>query len=300
MKPMLASDADLSKIKFPVMIQPKVDGVRGLVINGKLVGRSLKTHANRHVTDLFSQRQFEGFDGELFFGADPAAPDLCRTTTSAVNRIEQRPFITFAVFDWLHEDVRGLPYFQRLSQLFDYMGKGIDKRQYPIMMLPTRRVFTLDELEAADTAHLDWGYEGTIVRDPNGLHKQGRSTVREGGLLRIKRFVEEEALVIGLTEGQHNGNEAKTNELGRTERSSHQENMVPNGMVGNLLCRDLKTGMEITVAPGTMTHEDRRYNWENQDKVIGQIIKYKCFPIGVKEKPRFPTFQCFRAASDMG
>ena len=43
--------------------------------------------------------------------------------------------------------------------------------------------------------------------------------MREGYLLKVKRFVDGEALVIGVTEPMHNANEAKTNELGRTARS---------------------------------------------------------------------------------
>ena len=53
-KPHLACDADINKIKYPCYVLPKIDGVRALVIDGKLVGRSLKTHANKHITYLLS------------------------------------------------------------------------------------------------------------------------------------------------------------------------------------------------------------------------------------------------------
>lgn len=118
--------------------------------------------------------------------------------------------------------------------------------------------------------------------------------------LRIKRFVEEEAVVREVVQGNHNGNEAKTNELGRTERSSAQANLIPNGRVGALICEDLKTGNEITVAPGRMTHEERRCYFEEPQLLIGRTIKYKHFMVGRKDKPRFPTFQCIRADSDIG
>lgn len=297
MKPMLASDADLTKIRFPVMVQPKIDGVRGLVINGKLVGRSLKTHRNEHVTKLFSDPLLEGFDGELFYGDDPTHPELCRLTSGALSRIEGEPPITFNVFDWCHPSVIHLDYSWRMQKLWDYMD-GLSPA-FPLRMAATVMAYTLEELEAHDSMYLERGYEGTIIRDPKGTHKQGRSTVKEGGLLRIKRFTEEEAMVLELVEGNRNENEAKTNELGRTERSSAQAGLVPNGLVGALICRDLKTGQEITVSKGRLNAEEQRYYWMNPSELVGKIIKYKCFPIGVKDKPRFPTFQTIRAESDM-
>ena len=46
-KPMLACNVDLDKIQYPVIIQPKIDGVRALVLNGQVVGRSLKPFRNK-------------------------------------------------------------------------------------------------------------------------------------------------------------------------------------------------------------------------------------------------------------
>ena len=66
MKPMLARDWIESKVKFPCIIQPKIDGVRALCIDGKLVGRSLKPFANKYVTQMLSRPEFNGFDGEMF------------------------------------------------------------------------------------------------------------------------------------------------------------------------------------------------------------------------------------------
>ncbi|HEY7824404.1 MAG TPA: hypothetical protein VIG24_16295 [Acidimicrobiia bacterium] len=297
MKPMLASDAKLDKVQFPVIAQPKIDGVRGLVIDGRLVGRSLKQHRNPYVTEKYSHAIFDGLDGELISGTDPTASDLCRRTTGDVSRMTGEPEVTFYVFDLIDDYTDGLPYNVRMS----YLQHRLDdfESHWNVQMVPSKLICTLEELEALDLEHLEQGYEGTIIRNKQGLHKQGRSTVKEGGLLRIKRFVEEEARVLSLKEGNHNGNEAKKNELGRTERSSHKENMVPNGLVGGLVCHCLKTGTEILVSPGRMTHDDRKHYWENPGQIIGTVIKYKHFEIGRKDKPRFPTFQSFRAASDM-
>jgi DNA ligase-1 len=92
MKPMLAGKADLKELHFPVMVSPKFDGVRALVVVSRVIGRSfgacvlvlrnLKPIPNLKVQELFS-RLPEGFDGELIDG-DPTAPDAYRKTVSRV------------------------------------------------------------------------------------------------------------------------------------------------------------------------------------------------------------------------
>ena len=141
-------------------------------------------------------------------------------------------------------------------------------------------------------------------------HKQGRSTIREGGLLRIKRFVDFEFKVHTVIEGEENQNEATINPLGHTERSTHQAGMVANGMIGAMLGTPLNVvkdgdkvlfspGDEIRVGAGCLTHEQRRYYFENQDEFKSLVHKAKFFPKGIKDKPRFPTWQTFRDQADL-
>ncbi len=47
----------------------------------------------------------------------------------------------------------------------------------------------------------------------------------------------EEAVIVGYTEKMHNANEAKKDNLGRTERSSCKEGLVPTGTLGALICQ---------------------------------------------------------------
>lgn len=316
MKPMLACDYDESKLKFPVLVQPKIDGVRAMNLSGRLTGRSLKEHANIHTTNFYSKPWAIGLDGEMA-AESWVNPDLCRLTTSALNTVNGEPYTLWHVFDCLQsfsgESLLAAPYKVRYEALIERVGRlqeiNEDAARH-IRIVPSTLVHSIDEVNELDTIYLDLGCEGTILRDPNGLFKQGRSTTREGGLLRIKRFIEEEATVDIIEEGQTNLNEAKTNELGLTERSTHQENMVPNGMVGNLQCTLLKdlvvnkriigpAGAKIIVGAGRMPHDDRIRYFKEQHLLIGKVIKFKFFPKGVKDKPRFPTFQSIRMESDL-
>lgn len=298
MKPNLASDFDETKVQYPVCLQVKCDGVRGLYLTGQFTGRSLKVHKNKALTAFYSQPEFKGLDGELFVGDNPAAPDLCRKTSSVCSTVNSKEVPSYMVFD-LIEDTPA-PYKVRLESAKDRV-KELNKKfpDYNIQLVRSVHVDTKALLDHYEAEWLAEGFEGVIIRSPNGAYKEGRSTVKEGGLLRIKRFTDAEALVVGITEGTINNNAATTNELGRTERSSHQENLVPNGMVGNLLCKDLVSGLNITVSPGNMDHAARKHYFDNQGEIVGKVVKYKSFMHGVKDKPRFPTFICLRDAADM-
>ena len=64
MKAMLATDYEEAKLRFPVLAQPKIDGVRGVNFFGTLTGRSLKQHRNKYTTKFYSHSCLAGMDGE--------------------------------------------------------------------------------------------------------------------------------------------------------------------------------------------------------------------------------------------
>lgn len=317
-KPMLADDADLNNIMFPVIAQPKIDGVRGINTDGILTGRSFKKHANIDTTNRWSTMLLSGFDGEMYVGGDQTADDLCSTTSSALSTKEGVFNIGWTVFDYVDKQTYDFGYQKRLEKgseklhdlkcKFRDSGVAVIDRTNIIESVYCQNMSKLLELEEM---WLSLGYEGVCFRNPKGLYKQGRSTVREGGLLRIKRFIEDDAVVLALVEGETNNNVSQVNELGQTFRSTHKANKVKNNMIGSLSCRltrdvicprtlsvIFKKGMEITVAPGAMTHKDRMRYWASPELIVGKTIKFNFFPKGIKDKPRFPNFQSFRIESD--
>lgn len=314
MRPMLAEDYVEEKLVFPLGAQPKIDGVRGLNMLGKLTGRSLKAHKNRYTTAFYSHSSLIGLDGELAANSE-IHPDLCRLTSSALGTIEGQPYTLWWLFDYITPQTILLGYQERYNLLVEKVRELYHTNNLAwqhLRIVPMVICNSLEELLEQDDKWLEMGYEGTCIRKLDGLHKQGRSTVREMGLLRIKRFIESEALVMSIEEGETNNNEAQINELGKTFRSSHKENKVPDGMIGALICKALQDvkdahsgrllieeGQEIKVSPGNMTHDFRTHYFKNQGQIIGKVIKYKFFPKGIKDKPRFPTFQTFRIESDL-
>jgi DNA ligase-1 len=137
--------------------------------------------------------------------------------------------------------------------------------------------------------------EGVILRDPAGLYKFGRSG-KTGPLLKVKRFIDFEAEVVGVYEEMHNANEAKTNELGRTERSTAKAGLVGKGTLGGLVLRALNgpaEGVEFRCGTG-FDADARKVLWKHRERLTGKTAKIKSFPIGVKDKPRHPVWLGWR------
>lgn len=297
-KPMLACDFDEGKLRFPLIAQPKTDGVRSLHVTGALTGRSLKPHKNRYVTEQFSDPRYAGLDGEMFRGpkSNITAQSLCRDTSSDLGTIKGEPQVCWKVFDYITEQSAKLPYVHRFVLLQD----AVERLGNPaVFAVDSRWCRTISDLYSLEEMWLALGYEGACIRDPEGMYKEGRCTVKEGGLLRIKRFVDAEALVTGIEEGNQNENEATVGLLGQTERSSHQENMVPNGMLGTLLCTEILTGLPIRVSAGEMGHDTRKLYFDHPELIVGKVAVFKHFPKGRKVQPRFATFKCIRNVEDM-
>jgi len=294
-KPMLAGTLpqsstgyDVSTLRFPLIASPKLDGIRATIQNGKVYSRSLKLHPNKWAQAEFGKPEYEGLDGELIFG-NPTAPDCFNVTGSIVGTINGVGWVDFYVFDKFDPT---LPFDKRLEKAQE-ASKGVH-----IKTVLHKLIHNVEELYHFETTCLEMGFEGVMVRSIKSPYKQNRSTLNEGFLLKLKRFTDSEAVVLGFAEGLTNTNPATINERGNTARSSAIAGKIPNGTCGKLFVRDIKTGCEFKVGPpGTM--KDLKEIWENQSKYLGMIVKYKFQAIGTMEKPRLPIAVGWRNKEDM-
>lgn len=300
-KPMLACEADLDTLQFPVIASPKLDGIRATVTPQGLLTRSLKEVPNRHVFELLSQRVLWGLDGELIVG-DPTAKDVYRQTVSGVMTKGGTPEFTFRVFDFLlFDDLDPHPFGDSLQYTTRAKNARTKLESYnssALVMHDSVMCEDLVQLRAYEEACLEKGYEGLILRGPNSGYKFGRSTTKEGWLLKLKRFQDSEAQILEVIEEMHNTNEAKTNALGRTERSSAKAGKVGKGRMGALRVKDVKTGVEFELGTG-FDDSDKAAFWKARSSIVGRLVKYKFFPIGVKDKPRHPVYLGMRDKKDM-
>ena len=292
-KPMLCGEAptNLLTLSYPLYASPKLDGIRGIVTDGALMSRSGKKIPNRFIQKFFTDHpELDGLDGELIVG-DPNAKDVYNKTNSAVMTRDGEPDFVYYVFDYVN--IPDVPYSEREKKINEIIG-----HTERLLVLPQVLINTPDELKEYEEKVLSLGYEGLVLRKINGKYKFGRSTTNEGLLLKLKRFTDAEAVIVGFQELMHNANEAKTDAFGHTERSSHKDNMVPMNTLGSLIVEDLKTKLLFNIGTG-FDDDMRKAIWLARKEFDGKIIKYKYFEIGVKDLPRFPVFVGFRDKIDM-
>ncbi len=299
-KPMLASKVDFAKLVFPLVAQPKLDGIRCSIVNGHALTRTLKQVPNREIFDTLSKPEFEGLDGEIIVG-DPTAEDAYRRTVSFAMSADKtgEPW-AFHVFDKWNEPTH---FWARYGEAADIVA-SITWTDLPVFMVPSFDVEDMATLEQYEAIHVEAGHEGVIVRNPRLPYKFGRASANKGELGKVKRFIDFEAEILSVYEELHNGNESTTNALGRTERSSHQENKTGKNRLGGLTVRAINgpaEGIEFNVGTG-FDAATRVSLWQDSnfgsggplDTLQGVIVKVKSFPIGVKDKPRHPVFLGFR------
>ncbi len=283
---MLAGKAtNLEQLRFPLLASPKLDGIRATVDNaGTLLSRNGKPIRNQHVQKLFGRPGLAGLDGELIVG-DPTSPSCYRDTSSGVMSEDGKPDVTYHVFDcWAHDTT--LPFNERLREAREMIT---DRDFANIKVVPHLTIKTLEELLRYEEVCLTKGYEGVMLRDPIGPYKHGRSTEKEGWLLKLKRFEESEAIILDSVELRHNHNEKGAD----GKRTSHAAGKVLGGVLGALVARDLKTKAEFEIGTG-FTREQRVEFWQLRNRLKGRLITYKFFPTGSKDRPRFPVFKGFR------
>ena len=283
-RPMLASPFDEALLKFPVLASPKLDGVRAIVRDGVVLSRALKPIPNKWVQQRFSH--LEHFDGELIVGASND-PDVLRATTSGVMRVEGEPDVSFHVFDHVENHAR------LYTVRYDLLEEDTEIN---VFVVPQHELMNTFELNAFEHEVLAEGYEGVMLRHPDAPYKFGRSTAREGYLLKVKRFHDAEFEIVGFEEEMFNANEATTSELGRTKRSSHKANKIPKGRLGALV---LKYG-DTTFNCGTGFNDaERERIWAERDSYLGKLAKIKYFAHGIKDVPKLSSFLGIRDERDM-
>jgi DNA ligase-1 len=294
-KPNLA--ATLTKpelINFPVYASPKIDGIRCTVFDGIAYSRSLKPIPNDDVQAwaAINSDVLETLDGELVVGSATASD--CMQKSMGVMRKSGILDFYFHVFD-VADPTR--PYYARTEALRSSGRAWIFVSSLRGRLVPQTRIDGPEELAALEAVFLAQGYEGMMIRSPDAPYKFGRSTEREGGLTKVKRFTDAEALIIGFEEEMHNGNEATKDAFGRSERSTNAAGLVGKNTLGALRVRN-SAGIEFNIGTG-FTAKERESFWYLKDDLLGKTVTYKSFEHGVKDLPRHPVFKAFRSLEDM-
>lgn len=291
-KPFLASKiTDYSKLKYPLWMSPKLDGIFVIISNGVVYSRSGKPIASNYVQETFGHDKYNNISGELIYG-EPNANDVFNKTTSFV-RSKSTPDgldnkeCKLYVFDYVDDNMR---YVERHKEA-GYICTNASYFHTPMYLVVQTCVNNEKEMLAMEQVYLNDGYEGGMLRDPNALYKHGRATEKSQALMKVKRFEDDEALIIGVEELMHNANVQTKGVFGNSERSSHKENLVPMNTLGALVC-ETKDGVVFNIGTGyTQKMRDDLWKMFKEGKLLGEYVKYKSFKIGVVNAPRLPVYK---------
>lgn len=309
-KPMLAASVDdVAALRFPLLVSPKLDGIRCVIRDGQVLSRSLKFIPNAYVRACIEQfaGHVEGLDGELMLADERAT---FQEISSAIMSRDGAPDFRFWAFDYLHPRHPEQPFYKRyvdMLALILAMKKG---RAAPWLgAVRHERITSADELAVYEREMLADGFEGVMLRDPAGPYKHGRSTLREGYLLKLKRFTDAEAVIVGFEEQEQNTNVQTRDELGRAKRSTHNAGKVGKGTLGAFIVRaavttNSATGVieapEFRIGTGQgLTAKLRQEIWNDRARYLGRIVKYRYQEVGTKDAPRIPVWLGFRDERDL-
>jgi DNA ligase-1 len=267
--PMLAGTCDdPDSLQFPVLVTPKLDGIRCLKINGRAVSRSFKPIRNQYTRAWIEANLPDGVDGEITVRGGTFSD-----TISAINRKAGRPDFIFNVFDFVANNT-GEAYKCRAARLRSLSFPTIHAQK----VLP-HAVFCVSELSAFNKRCISEGYEGIIIRQPHGPYFCGRSTAQDGWMLKLKPFEDAEATIIDTFELNRSGGN--------------------RGELGGFLVRlQDATTFRLGYNPA-VGRAGRAALWKRRNELLGQTVKFTHQASGAKSAPRFAKFVGFREFWDM-
>lgn len=266
-----------TQVSWPKIIQPKLDGICCLAVNGVAMSRNMKPIPNRYVQKVFKELNLHGLHGELMVKGD------FNDVQSAIMREDGEPNFYYVVYDkW---DMPELPYQIRELELKSVV-EGVSSKY--VVAIESWTVFAPKGCEEVLEDYIQAGYEGAMLRDHGSLYKQGRHTLKGQGLLKLKKFLDDEATIIGFEEKLTNTNVKELDERGYSKRSSKKEGMVPAGTLGALIVR--WRGVEFNIGSG-FDDAMRQYIWDNRERLLGKLVTFRYQELSKYGIPRFPTFK---------
>ena len=332
-RPMLGANAPENKgeVNFPVIASFKLDGIRAIFHPDLgLVSRSLKPIKNKQLNEKFkylieySKNNNIILDGEFYHHEltfqqitslvmtedfmDGKIINKKRKKDADSNKyydveiisgkyipIKFNNPIEFHMFDMIENSEFNMMFKQRVENMrmnFDVMTG--------LKIVPQMEFRTSTELDWYFNEAIKGDYEGLIIRHTEGHYKFGRSTLKEGLLLKYKPYHTYDAKIISVNERFENTNESFKNELGQSTKRNTVDNKKGTGLAATFtveLLSDYKGAVydsqELKV---TLTGDKyfRKEIWENKDSYIGKWIEFKGMDVGAKDVPRHPIFERFR------
>ena len=313
-KPMLAENQqpDLDTLSFPQFISKKMDGMRIIFYKGQILTRSLKSLPNKQLREKFEPiRKWTEETGNILDGECYSDKlnfqqiiSFCMTddftdkkSIKKFGKVMEIPeSLRFYCFDSLKNEEDKRVFIKRIEDIYTLTSPTKNPKIYDVATsVDQYEVNTREELENFFEQSLKDGYEGLILKNPNGEYKYGRTTLKENLMYKLKPFETFDGKIKGVvqsTEVDPNA-EKKINELGRSVTSKKKDDRITIQKASAFYVDYEGKELKVVLA---MTDEEKEEVWKNRDSYIGKWVEYKAMKIGMKEDglPRHPVMIRYR------
>jgi DNA ligase-1 len=278
-EPMLAATCkDITKLRYPVYVSDKEDGIRCCIITSPrtqsrlVASRTLKPIPNLHIRHTIHKSALPvGVDGELMVGNN------FQDVASGVMSVGGEPKFTYKVFDYFGCGTE-IPFQNRIDELWKVCA---DLHYLWLQVVPQQLCHTPECVQGCLDSALARGKEGVMLRSPAGIYKFGRSTIQQQGLLKLKPYEDSDARVVGF------------------EELIRKDEITKGNTLGALVVRDDRfPGITFNIGTG-FSEEERKRIWLDQPCLAGKWISYKYQSMGTKNAPRTPVFLRWRTDKEV-
>jgi len=310
-KPYLACNGtpDLdTEIDYPIYVSAKLDGVRALAIDGIMYTRAglpFKDCVQQRFKIILEEAKQRGvvLDGELYNHYISF-----QQITSACSHEDKVECLRLYVFDcvslveWF--GLSGTTYNLRRDAYLN-ICQEIDPRCRYIVPVEHCICNTKDEVITIHNQMLESGYEGTMLRPPNGLYKHNRSTAKEKDLRKFKPFETIDCVIVGFKQKARLTEEAKAtitdkDKFGRSKRGHRKgdrEFVEELGAIGELY--EVEGTAKQCFAGFTKNSSVRtEITWENREEYVGRHVEVEYQSVGMLDVLRLPRIVRFRPDLD--
>lgn len=204
-RPMLATKYDPNKAKFPLYVQPKLDGVRCLIYydgadiilesrQGKRF-TALSHLVTQSMRNFFLQHPSVVLDGELY---NHDLHDDFQKLISAIKRDKPSDYtdqIQYHIYDMFDKDNLDMKYEDRLY----FIGCHISNKVDHVYTVDTEYALNNNDVQLFHKKYISQGYEGIILRNPIGTYDINK---RSKHLQKHKEFIDYEFAIVDAYENK--------------------------------------------------------------------------------------------------
>jgi DNA ligase-1 len=311
-QPMLAPNdcPDLGNIPYPILASSKLDGVRFLIFDGKMLSRKMEplhpatVKRFQPVIDWAAESNI-CVDGEIW------SPNLkFNQIQSALAHPSPNDGLKLYVFDilpidewysqksWKEKDAGEYltPFSQRHEQYVQWC-KGKDSPRQFLVPVEQHRCLDKGQVMAQMRVAREQNGEGLMLKAPDSFYVHSRTTAKQNIFWKLKFWNEVNAKIVGFKQGKTLTEEARENNternalgsLKRGHRKGDREEVDKVGSVevevtsGQIFPAGTRCFVGFTEEAYSLRTE---ITWENKERFLGKHVDIVFQEHGSKNKPR--------------